>query len=92
VKQIVLLFSLLMLTACFEKVEVSQPLGQIPCFEILQESTSMRPIMYNKCTGDSWMLVHTNIIDEEGKKTGGFTYVWHRINGSDQEAILSYGK
>ncbi len=88
-KILLLVFLTLALTACLE--EKSPPPQPTQCFDILQSKDSLRPVMFNKCTGETWMLTYINLY-EGNKPTGQFTYRWSPLVVESDEPRLSYGK
>ena len=88
-KKIILVITALMLTGCIEdRPPVTQP---IQCFGILQGKDTVRPIMFNKCTGETWMLTYVTLYNGD-KPTGEFTYRWSPLIRESIEPRLSYGK
>ncbi len=71
---------LFLLTGCLEDKESKQ--AKDLCFEIYPAEKFSGQIMLNKCTGESWMLVTTTLMDN-GKKTGAFTYRWYPLSSSN---------
>ena len=61
-------------TACFEIV------APFPWSELLL-------VMYDKCTGKSWMLVRTPVTDSRGNPTRNFTFHWKPISGDEGPAL-----
>ena len=81
----------LLLSGCLEDKKCPEEKKQIDCFEVIPESKTLRPIMVNKCTGETWMLVYTSFVDEKGNKTGTFTYRWSPLSSKNYgEPELSY--
>jgi len=65
------------------------------CFEISRTNVLVdpsNPILINKCTGDTWMLVKSEIVDVNGHSTDSFTYRWFKLGESSDTASLSYPK
>ena len=75
-----------LLAGCFEENKPDTQ-TKTECFQILPESRT-RQIMLNKCSGETWMLVYTTLMDN-GKETGKFTYRWMPLTVSYDEAELS---
>lgn len=80
---------LVLLTGCFpekkQDISVSKP---SQCFEIMPAKDDLRPLMFNKCTGESWLLVYTIL---ERKENGGikyYTYAWHPLTRNTEEPIM----
>jgi hypothetical protein len=83
-------FLTLSLTGCLEE---GKPVSQATqCFDMLQSKDELRPIMFNKCTGETWMLTRTQIVNNEGIRTGQFTYRWGPLAVQSDEPLLSYSK
>ncbi len=78
---ILLLFPLLFLSGCLEEVKVSQEAGQKTCFELTPISSGPpnSPILWDRCTGETWMLLREATPAEKGKPSDGFAYGWYRI-------------
>lgn len=72
-----LLLILPLLTAC--PWDEKPALPQVPCYEIAPASKFKDEILLDKCTGISWLLVRTTLVDAKGKETGAFTYRWYPI-------------
>ena len=66
--------------------------SKVDCFTIVPETRTLRPIILDKCTGKTWMLVYVTLVDDKGKETGKFTYRWFNIGFSDEEPELSHNK
>jgi hypothetical protein len=88
-KKILMILMALTLTGCLEDKSSSTPPTQ--CFDIVQGKDAVRHIMFNKCTGETWMLTYVNLYSE-GKPTGEFTYRWSPLITESIEPHLSYGK
>lgn len=82
-----LLFPLL-LTGCYEaKKEAKENL--VECFEVIEQSKTPRPLMVNKCTGDTWILVYTTLAEKQEGQPETFTYRWYPLTYSTTETALS---
>lgn len=78
--------------------QVSQPpQTSLPskCFEVSRStnlSEPASPILINRCTGDTWMLVKSRIYDKSGKDTQSFDFEWFPLSVSGQSLVLGYPK
>lgn len=63
-----------------------------PCFELvmMQNSIAYGPILVNRCTGATWMLVRESLPRAKGNSEEPFTYRWHPLATEENEAILGY--
>lgn len=48
------------------------------CFSIVR-AKGLSPIRYDKCTGRTWMLKRTQIIERTQEQRGLYTFRWHPI-------------
>jgi hypothetical protein len=67
-----------------------KPSEPVPCFEAIPATANvapLSPILVDRCTGRTWLLVRSNIADAKGK-TIGFAYRWHPVVHIEDEAIL----
>jgi len=60
----------------------SQPDACYDVVEPSQRSELLVPILVNRCTGTTWLLVPKQTVEEKGKTPGQFTYIWHRLQQS----------
>ncbi len=84
-RKYLLIAALLSLTGCDYSPEAPQV---TECFEMMPEDSTTMPIMVNKCTGETWMLNRMSFIDENGKRTGGFTFKWNLLATNAEEPVL----
>lgn len=73
-----------MLSGCFEEEKHTSE-----CFDIIQSKDDLRPIMFNRCNGESWMLVKTQLRERSNEQKELYTYRWNPITKSDGEPNLS---
>lgn len=88
---ILFLLPLLFLSGCLEEVKISQEAGQKTCFELtpINSGPPNSPILWDKCTGETWMLLRQPVPAEQGKLSTGFTYSWYRIERLAVENLVS---
>lgn len=77
------------LIAAYIAVNIADAL-KAKCYEINPPETETRQILLNKCTGDTWLLVKTNLADDKGKDTDSFTFRWYALARDYVEPALSY--
>lgn len=82
-KRLLPLLALPLLTACpWDKKQETAAI-QTPCFDIVnvtQGPVSLRPILINKCTGETWIALYGEVSLEDSKK--GMRYSWYRMEKS----------
>ena len=69
----------------------SQP--SVGCFEVYEPSQAAQisqPILLNRCTGTSWVLVREPLADQKGNPTRSFTYEWHGLSVSNDTPVLAF--
>ena len=62
-----------------------------PCFDVVpmtDNAVPYGPIMINRCTGVTWLLVRENVFDTKGNPTGKFAFRWHPLSSAGNEAIF----
>jgi hypothetical protein len=85
-------FGLLALTTAVEAAPTAPPSGA--CFEVVAngpDALPNGPILVNRCTGATWLLVRTPLADQKGAATGSFTYVWEPLSVGRESPDLSLG-
>ncbi len=68
-----------LLTACPEETK-SLESAQVPCFDIILTGANTpppSPILLNKCTGETWMVLHSDV--NLGDKEKGRSYSWYKM-------------
>ncbi len=78
-------------TAHAAAAPVSAPLAPPSCYEISQPQKGdmpFGPILLNRCTGLTWVLVKASMTDVHGKDTGNFVYRWSPLLLNTGEAQL----
>lgn len=73
---------------CWWHFTTPKPPSVSQCFGVANDKDIM-PIMFNECTGESWMLAKVVLVDEKGEKDGSFTYRWTPVTGMPSEAELT---
>ena len=78
--------------ACGQLTETSR--AEPECYVVVSASSGVSPnalVMYNKCTGDSWMLIKVQLQDADPSKNqkAVFTYRWSPITKEWVEPQLS---
>lgn len=66
--------------AAAQALDHDQSVG--PCFAIVVPQTQMRlpsPLLFNKCTGETWMLVKTRTRSGTKPPAGAISYRWVRL-------------
>lgn len=81
----------LILTGCFDDTAPVHKEEARECF-MIQTSASLMPIMLDKCTGNSWQLVKTAMIDQYGKVNGLFTFRWNSLAVVNEEAEIRFNE
>jgi hypothetical protein len=64
------------------------------CFDVVANGPDAQangPILLNRCTGATWLLVRTPIMESNGTDEGNFTYMWEPLGVGNQQPILSIG-
>lgn len=75
------LLSCLALSGC----DYSYSLGKTQeraCFEIIsptEDTAPNSPIMLDKCTGETWVILRVTEPLEKGETVPGFSYTWYKI-------------
>lgn len=70
------LASLLLLTGCLE----DKPKAE--CFEMYNQNQAYPklPMLLNKCTGETWILLRETYPPGKGESQGTAVYKWFRVN------------
>lgn len=81
----------LVLTGCLEEGTVSQDGVQKSCFELTPISSGppSSPILWDKCTGETWIILKEPIPAADGKPSPGFSYGWYRMERWAAENTVS---
>jgi hypothetical protein len=60
------------------------------CFDVVPTTgdAPFGPILINRCTGATWLLVREDAPDMKGTPTGKFTFRWHPLGSAANEVIL----
>lgn len=53
---------------------------QSDCYEIYAPDRTTEKILLNKCTGETWMLVHTPAVGGKEGEKDGFTFRWYQLS------------
>ncbi len=72
-------------------VQPAAPSSMDTCFSVETPRIEMppnAPLLVNRCTGSTWMLVRTNLNDAAGKPTGVYTWRWSPLAANTGEAQL----
>lgn len=82
-----LVIALVMLSGCIPENNIEHPQ---PCFEVIypQGSALVTPIMLNKCTGESWILLKVSEPLKEDETSPSFSWAWYTINGYYSENYI----
>jgi hypothetical protein len=76
------LLALPLLTACPWDKKKEAEVPQVPCHEIINPGRYMppsSPILLDKCTGETWMMLRSDLPLEKGERTPGRTWKWYLI-------------
>jgi hypothetical protein len=77
-------FLLLLLTGCFED-KTTAPSPPVACYDIIShEGPPPSPVLINKCTGQTWMVLYSDVSDVDGK-TMDKIYQWYLIPRSEED-------
>lgn len=63
------------------------------CYTVVAPAQGVDPestILVNGCTGATWLLVRTPVLDVKGKPTKTFTFTWHPLPIDTDVPVLSY--
>ena len=82
----------------FAQGEATMPLvkpdATQPCYELVPMPTKEQPygpLLLNRCTGATWLLVRSGLPDVAGKATNSFVFRWAPLGASSGESVLSFG-
>lgn len=86
---LLVLCAIFILSGCWDDAK-SDPQPKA-CLDILAMHDDIWPIMYNKCTGESWMLVKVIIKDATKDDPQIFSYQWQKLEKYSFPPALSHG-
>jgi hypothetical protein len=67
------------------------PTAQL-CYEVIQPNISpFAPILLDRCTGFTWVLIRHPLTDARGRATSQFIYRWAPLGLDSTEAVLGGG-
>jgi hypothetical protein len=54
------------------------------CFEISSNNpATVGPILLDKCTGNTWVLLRSRVFDDQGKPSKDFEWAWFKVDRTD---------
>lgn len=93
-KSILLILLMLAVSACIpeETAEKNDSL-KIACFDIVQVKgvAPNSPLLIDKCTGETWMILRSNAPLQKGQKKPDFYYGWYRVERyAAENSVVAY--
>lgn len=80
----------LLLAGCLDD-ELKTAGSQSHCYDIvpIADGPPGSPLLINKCSGETWMLLRTVHPKEKDEKIASYTYRWHLVASFGDENVIA---